>query len=233
MKAHITAAHDGGKPFECSLCDKKFSWANVLKRHVASVHEGETPDSCTKSEIKEEKINEVEVKDNQVDESCDQEKMEIIDRISGSNYENEKVENVSEYLKPDLEKQDYEYVEYEKDDENESKKDINIDQSDENLHDDKTETAGVDPLKFRDYQAKYQKAKLDGYLSDKHRNVKCTQCDKIFSQKQVLRIHVSTVHEGRKPHKCLQCDKQFTQSGHLKEHVNSGVYIFQNLKTIL
>ena len=53
------------------------------------------------------------------------------------------------------------------------------------------------------------------------KNHKCDLCDKAFSMKNSLMIHIKIVHEGVKNHKCDQCGKAFSQSGLLKRHINN------------
>ena len=36
---HISAVHEGKKPFACNKCDAKFADRSNLKRHILSVHE--------------------------------------------------------------------------------------------------------------------------------------------------------------------------------------------------
>ena len=48
----------------------------------------------------------------------------------------------------------------------------------------------------------------------------CDSCEKSFSQRQHLKTHIRSVHEGYKDYKCDSCGKLFSQAGHLKTHSN-------------
>ena len=53
----------------------------------------------------------------------------------------------------------------------------------------------------------------------KRQLVRCDLCDKYFSTKQVLQRHKQSFHEGRKDHKCSTCGREFSQSGTLNTHI--------------
>lgn len=52
----------------------------------------------------------------------------------------------------------------------------------------------------------------------KHENLLCPICGKIFTRKPYLDKHISTVHEGAKAFKCDDCGRCFGQKGTLKLH---------------
>ena len=47
LSKHMASVHDGKKPFNCSICDHKFSIKQSLTKHIASVHEGKKPYNCS------------------------------------------------------------------------------------------------------------------------------------------------------------------------------------------
>ena len=51
--------------------------------------------------------------------------------------------------------------------------------------------------------------------------VECYICQKVFSQKSNLKVHISSIHEGKKPFKCSICDYKCSQKGHLYKHISS------------
>ena len=53
----------------------------------------------------------------------------------------------------------------------------------------------------------------------------CDTCGKSFSDRQYLKLHVKTVHEGVKDHKCDTCGKSFSRPGHLNYHIKTGINI--------
>ena len=46
LKTHVNSVHDGVKPFECIICNEKFTQRQNLKRHTESVHEKKKPYKC-------------------------------------------------------------------------------------------------------------------------------------------------------------------------------------------
>ena len=57
---------------------------------------------------------------------------------------------------------------------------------------------------------------------------KCPECDKMFSQKVILKRHMY-VHGDEKPHPCNQCDKSYPSQSKLQYHLNmhSGLKPFK------
>ena len=48
-----------------------------------------------------------------------------------------------------------------------------------------------------------------------------TMCNYCCSPKSSMKIHMTSVHENKKPHKCLICDYNYSRKGDLKQHVES------------
>ena len=48
---------------------------------------------------------------------------------------------------------------------------------------------------------------------------KCEFCDKAFSQKSKMKIHIASIHEGKKPFKCEFCNNAFSRKNILKKHI--------------
>ena len=46
LAKHISAIHEGKKPFKCDICDYRSSQKGCMNTHVASVHEGKKPFKC-------------------------------------------------------------------------------------------------------------------------------------------------------------------------------------------
>jgi len=46
LAKHITAIHEGVKPFECTICSESFRFEKALIKHYAGVHEGKKPFQC-------------------------------------------------------------------------------------------------------------------------------------------------------------------------------------------
>ena len=46
LNAHISAVHEGKKPFQCDICHTGFFSNQGLKRHISNIHEGIRPFEC-------------------------------------------------------------------------------------------------------------------------------------------------------------------------------------------
>ena len=49
----------------------------------------------------------------------------------------------------------------------------------------------------------------------------CSICKAKFKQKKGLKIHIESVHEGKKPFECCVCKEKFAQKGSIKIHIKS------------
>ena len=45
LQRHISLVHEGIKPFECSICEIKFSTKNGLNKHIRKKHSSNTKDT--------------------------------------------------------------------------------------------------------------------------------------------------------------------------------------------
>ena len=57
--------------------------------------------------------------------------------------------------------------------------------------------------------------------SNAMKSYECIVCSNCFSNKVLLRRHISSVHEKKKPLECKICDTSFSQKHHLNRHVSS------------
>lgn len=64
-------------------------------------------------------------------------------------------------------------------------------------------------------ESEVHKPSFDTYQGKKE--FKCLYCNKLFSFKSLLKIHLR-VHTGEKPFQCDLCEKAFAQQGNLKKH---------------
>merc|ERR1711964_524074 len=53
----------------------------------------------------------------------------------------------------------------------------------------------------------------------------CVECNKSFSSKQYLEVHMMKTHSGIKPHSSSECGKSFVCKSHLNSHMvtHSGI----------
>ena len=56
---------------------------------------------------------------------------------------------------------------------------------------------------------------------EKQKNEFCSICEYSCRGKSLLRIHVESVHEGKKPNACLMCDYRCSTKSRLKSHVDA------------
>ena len=65
----------------------------------------------------------------------------------------------------------------------------------------------------------------------KRRDFKCIICDASFNLKSNLKVHIASVHEGKKPFKCNVCDASFARNAILRSHFSS-VHEEKNLSNV-
>ena len=59
LQRHFSLVHEGIKPFECSICERKFCSKNGLNKHIRKEHSGDTKD--TENIVKQEFIEEPDI----------------------------------------------------------------------------------------------------------------------------------------------------------------------------
>ena len=52
--------------------------------------------------------------------------------------------------------------------------------------------------------------------------LKCAECGDKFLGKHALIDHISTVHDGKKPHQCQKCGKTFGILSNLNSHIKEN-----------
>ena len=65
---------------------------------------------------------------------------------------------------------------------------------------------------------------IKGHIASIHENRKpftCEICSISFARKPNLKKHIESVHAGKKPFKCDISDANFTQKPNLKQHIES------------
>ena len=70
-------------------------------------------------------------------------------------------------------------------------------------------------------QRNFLKYKLNRNKKLVHEGMKhfiCESCDKKFTSKQMLVMHISAIHENKKDFKCNSCEKTFSQKASLQRH---------------
>ena len=48
----------------------------------------------------------------------------------------------------------------------------------------------------------------------------CEICGNSFANKSSLKLHIDSVHEGKKPFSCDICETSFSRKQHLKGHIS-------------
>ena len=65
------------------------------------------------------------------------------------------------------------------------------------------------------------KIHIDSVHEGKQPPLQCKVCDYATFRKSNLKQHITSLHEGKKPHQCTICDYKASQSGQLKKHIYS------------
>ena len=72
----------------------------------------------------------------------------------------------------------------------------------------------------------FENSQVDVMTQNTKKHFQCPICPTKFGKKSNLKVHITTVHEGNKPHKCLTCSATFGQKKGLKYHksaVHDGI----------
>ena len=66
-------------------------------------------------------------------------------------------------------------------------------------------------------------AVLNNHISSKHerKRFKCEECNAVLKNKHNLKLHIATVHEGKRPFKCSNCDATYKSRYGLNQHILS------------
>ena len=63
--------------------------------------------------------------------------------------------------------------------------------------------------------------KITSPTDGKQKKYKCDSCNKLFSTKKYVKMHVNAVHKGLRMYNCEPCGKSFSQAGDLKRHIHT------------
>ena len=58
-------------------------------------------------------------------------------------------------------------------------------------------------------------------MKNSHTHYKCDSCGKSFSNTEILKRHIHTIHESHKDYKCESCHKSFSRAYNLKIHFHT------------
>ena len=60
---------------------------------------------------------------------------------------------------------------------------------------------------------------LNKHIETGKKPYKCSSCEKEFSHRDTMNIHIATIHEIIRPYKCSHCIKEFSQKMNLNRHI--------------
>ena len=87
---------------------------------------------------------------------------------------------------------------------------------------------GADSLKFQEGKSTVKNPEINRRNKEK---VSCSYCQKSFSNKYILKNHISIIHFGKRPEKiskerslpCPQCNRMFSRPSFLNSHLQSHI----------
>ena len=197
LKNHITSVHEAPKPYHCPHCNASFENKEVLQSHVLSVI---APFKCSICDYGSTKKKNLKRHISTVHEGQKPFRCTICNehfnqcesmKLHVASVHNSHI--VTAYAYPEgNRKKKYKC----------SNCDANFTQS--------------ESLKKHEYEV--HKLITQGICVPDGK--KCPICNKAFSNRSILKLHITSVHERKTPHKCIHCSASFAQKQQMEEHVS-------------
>ena len=208
LKSHMNLKHEN----RCSFCESKFLFGVQLEDHTESKHPGtlELKYFCSKCG------DGFMFESNMVKHSCKRKK---IDENKSDNPTNDIQTQADEksrnsLTKPTLEKMiEIGLVSIIPHEENTDK-----------YYEKRKQSLNLDSLRKEFPETAPQKRDTSSFsksAKEKYEVFRCNKCDFDTSEKENLKRHVETVHEGIKTFNCTLCDYEFSKQVYLKTHIES------------
>ena len=243
ISRHISAVHEGKKPYICELCGEGFSQSQNLAIHIATVHEKNKPYHCDlcgvsyaeKRSLKKHSLN--------VHKQPFQDQKSLLKKAAiKKNKSEQELEKPNDQKKLTSEKHNCPFCNVQFLQKcsmtrhifavHEGKKphqceicNASFSQHQNLVKHKSTVHEKKKPFKCEMCQVCFaEKGSLKKHVEGVHEKKKpfaCNICEARFISRTDQKTHISSVHEGKRPFSCTQCSSAFTQKCHLKVHVSA------------
>ena len=213
LKRHVNSVHEGTK-FGCNYCIMTFSRKDYLKKHVSSVH----PDKAQDFEMSAQKIRKtdgqgVQVKQEPFDENDEQMKMNQSGMYQG---------NIKREINDDSFVKDEPNMKFVCDTcGKEFSRRQHLKSHVNNIHKKQRKCKYCEDIfpssELLKAHMKQAHPKIEPEILQIHT---CEHCGKQFKRPSHLKVHIDTIHEGKRVN-CEYCGKSFTQTSGLRSHIRN------------
>ena len=205
--------------FQCPYCKRKFSQKQNLKTHIET-HKNKVDDNTSNENLHEHDEKEEAITNNNEIVDIPQVQIEVIEGIELNNIDWNNVEYifVPEIVEKPTDTDPIQASCNQLDQAEAIEEPILEEIVDQNPEDNKTNNCEISD---QDSSTVLIRTNIISKSPLKEQEFTCHHCNKVFSSEKNVELHITLVHEMKKPYKCSKCDFSFLQKEELSTHITS------------